>query len=72
MGQYKEKPIFPWAILLLEVNIFLSYEINFFTKYRAKLLTQWISIMYLVSLMGVLLQVRFKTRKAVGNILYMF
>ena len=65
-----EKSIFPWEILLLEVNICLSYEIALFPRYRAKYLTQWISIINLVSLMGVLLQVRFKIRKDVGEIFF--
>ena len=53
---------------MLKVNICLFYGITVFKKYRAKYLTQWMIIMNLVSLMGVLLQVRFKTRKAVGDL----
>ena len=56
-----EKKIVPWAILLLEVNIFLFYEITISPKYRAKYITQWTGLMHLVSFMGVLLQIRFIT-----------
>ena len=52
---------------MLEVNIFLSDDINTFLKYRSKYLTPCMIIMHLESFMGVIFHVGFKMRKAVGE-----
>ena len=52
---------------MLEANIFPSHDITVFPKCRAKRLTQWMIIIHLILLVGVLLQVRCKRRNSVGG-----
>ena len=52
---------------MLEANIFPSHDITVFSKCRAKRLTQWMRIIHLILLVGVLLQVGGKRRNSVGG-----